>query len=305
MALRRILAAPEFVFRFERAADDVEPGEIYRSSDLELASRLSFFLWSSIPDDELLDARRRRQAPRAGDAAQAGAAHARRRALERVHRELRRPMAVSAQSRDQRRRGRAVPELRRQPAPGLPHRDRDAVREHRARGSQRARSADGRLHVRQRAARAPLRHAGHLRQRVPPRARRERSAPRRAWAKAAFCSSRRCRNAPRPCSAACGFSRTSSARPCRRRRPIVPGSRGASRARRTIRARCASRCSCTRRGRFARAATRSWTRSASRWRTSTRSGAGAPRSTGNRSTRRRGSSTAPRSTARSTCATRC
>jgi hypothetical protein len=54
MALRRILASPEFVFRFERAGDGVEPGEIYRLSDVELASRLSFFLWSSIPDDELL-----------------------------------------------------------------------------------------------------------------------------------------------------------------------------------------------------------------------------------------------------------
>jgi len=54
MALRRILAAPEFVFRFERAPDAV-PGTIYRISDLELASRLSFFLWSSVPDDELLE----------------------------------------------------------------------------------------------------------------------------------------------------------------------------------------------------------------------------------------------------------
>ncbi|HWN39160.1 MAG TPA: DUF1592 domain-containing protein, partial [Gammaproteobacteria bacterium] len=54
MALRRILASPEFVFRFERATDGVAPGEIYRISDVELASRLSFFLWSSIPDDELL-----------------------------------------------------------------------------------------------------------------------------------------------------------------------------------------------------------------------------------------------------------
>ncbi len=54
MALRRILASPEFVFRFERAADDVEPGDVYRLRDVELASRLSFFLWSSIPDDELL-----------------------------------------------------------------------------------------------------------------------------------------------------------------------------------------------------------------------------------------------------------
>jgi hypothetical protein len=54
MALRRILAAPEFVFRFERTNDKVPPGQPYRISDPELASRLSFFLWSSIPDDELL-----------------------------------------------------------------------------------------------------------------------------------------------------------------------------------------------------------------------------------------------------------
>jgi hypothetical protein len=54
MALRRILASPEFVFRFERAPESAEPGDIYRISDVELASRLSFFLWSSIPDDELL-----------------------------------------------------------------------------------------------------------------------------------------------------------------------------------------------------------------------------------------------------------
>jgi len=55
LALRRILASPEFVFRFEREASGVAPGEVYRIGDLELASRLSFFLWSSIPDDELLD----------------------------------------------------------------------------------------------------------------------------------------------------------------------------------------------------------------------------------------------------------
>jgi hypothetical protein len=54
MALRRILASPEFVFRFERANDKVAKDQPYRISDTELASRLSFFLWSSIPDDELL-----------------------------------------------------------------------------------------------------------------------------------------------------------------------------------------------------------------------------------------------------------
>lgn len=53
-ALSRVLADPRFVFRFEREPDNVPAGQPYRISDLELASRLSFFLWSSIPDDELL-----------------------------------------------------------------------------------------------------------------------------------------------------------------------------------------------------------------------------------------------------------
>ena len=55
LVLDRVLADPEFIFRFERDPSDAVPGDIYRISDLELASRLSFFLWSSIPDDELLD----------------------------------------------------------------------------------------------------------------------------------------------------------------------------------------------------------------------------------------------------------
>jgi hypothetical protein len=54
MALRRILADPNFVFRFERDPAKIAPGAAYHVSDLELASRLSFFLWSSIPDEELL-----------------------------------------------------------------------------------------------------------------------------------------------------------------------------------------------------------------------------------------------------------
>ena len=55
MALRWLLASPEFVLRVERDPVGVAPGTNYAISDLELASRLSFFLWSSIPDDELLD----------------------------------------------------------------------------------------------------------------------------------------------------------------------------------------------------------------------------------------------------------
>jgi hypothetical protein len=54
MGLRRILASPKFVFRSEPDPRNARPGTPYRLGDLELASRLSFFLWSSIPDDALL-----------------------------------------------------------------------------------------------------------------------------------------------------------------------------------------------------------------------------------------------------------
>jgi mono/diheme cytochrome c family protein len=53
-ALQFILASPEFLFRFEADPADLAPGSRYRISDLALASRLSFFLWSSIPDEPLL-----------------------------------------------------------------------------------------------------------------------------------------------------------------------------------------------------------------------------------------------------------
>ena len=55
IALERILASPKFVFRTERDSANAAPDTVYRVSDLELASRLSFFLWSTIPDDELLE----------------------------------------------------------------------------------------------------------------------------------------------------------------------------------------------------------------------------------------------------------
>ena len=54
LALQRILAGPEFLFRIEQEPAGTTGGEIYQISDLDMASRLSFFLWSSLPDDELL-----------------------------------------------------------------------------------------------------------------------------------------------------------------------------------------------------------------------------------------------------------
>jgi hypothetical protein len=56
MGLRAVLVSPEFLFRMEQDPAGAAPKSAYRVADLDLASRLSFFLWSSIPDDELLDA---------------------------------------------------------------------------------------------------------------------------------------------------------------------------------------------------------------------------------------------------------
>ena len=53
-ALQAILASPSFIFRLEQAPPEAAPGESYRIADVDLASRLSFFLWAASPDDELL-----------------------------------------------------------------------------------------------------------------------------------------------------------------------------------------------------------------------------------------------------------
>ena len=51
----RVLVDPDFLFRAQRAPDGARAGAVYQLTDVDLASRLSFFLWSSIPDDELLE----------------------------------------------------------------------------------------------------------------------------------------------------------------------------------------------------------------------------------------------------------
>lgn len=60
-AIAAILVNPHFLLRAERPPSDLAPGSVYQISDIELASRLSFFLWSSIPDDELLHLAERRK----------------------------------------------------------------------------------------------------------------------------------------------------------------------------------------------------------------------------------------------------
>ena len=54
LALARILASPQFIYRLEEEPPNLRPGDAYRISDIDLASRLSFFLWSTGPDDELI-----------------------------------------------------------------------------------------------------------------------------------------------------------------------------------------------------------------------------------------------------------
>lgn len=55
VGVQAILSDPEFLFRFERSPEGAVPGQNHQVSDLELASRLSFFLWSTVPDDELIE----------------------------------------------------------------------------------------------------------------------------------------------------------------------------------------------------------------------------------------------------------
>ena len=67
LALQAMLVSPNFLFRIEVDPDPVNPAAVHRVSDVELASRLSYFLWSSMPDDELLAVA---EAGRLGDAAE-------------------------------------------------------------------------------------------------------------------------------------------------------------------------------------------------------------------------------------------
>ena len=71
-----ILVNPQFLFRIEQDPPDVSPNSVYHISDLELASRLSFFFWSSIPDDELLSLGRAERVEQTRRARAAGAADA-------------------------------------------------------------------------------------------------------------------------------------------------------------------------------------------------------------------------------------
>ncbi len=177
-ALQRILASPKFVFRVER--DPAGAPHVHPVTDLELASRLSFFLWSSIPDDQLLTIATRNQLH---DPV----------VLEReVRRMLADPKAEALTDNfaGQWLHLRNVPNV-------LPNSDlfpdfddnlRQSMRRETElffesiiqRRPQRPRPPHRRLHLRQRAPRPALRHPRHLRQPFPPRHRHRRQPPRAA-----------------------------------------------------------------------------------------------------------------------------
>ena len=180
----RVLSSPYFLYRIESDPPGARAGVAHPVSDVELASRLSFFLWSSIPDEKLLDL------------AAAG--------------RLREPEVLSAQVHRMLADDRSdalvnnftgqwlqlrnleakvvpdiadVPRFRRQHPQRIPHRDRDVLRLHFARRPQRSGASERGLHLRRRAARQALRHQGRLRPAIPAREAHRSQSPRSAGAR--------------------------------------------------------------------------------------------------------------------------
>ena len=164
----RILASPSFLYRIERDPAGAAAGAAHPVSDVELASRLSFFLWSSIPDEKLLNL------AAAGRLREPGVLEAQ---VRRMIADERADALVSnftgqwLQLRNLE--AKVAPDLLMFPdfddnmRKAIPPRDRAVLRLHPAREPQRARAAERRLHVRQRAAGQALRHPGRLRRALP------------------------------------------------------------------------------------------------------------------------------------------
>ena len=176
-----MLSSLHFVFRVEETPAGVKPGAVYRISDVDLASRLSFFLWGTIPDRELIDVARR-----------GGAARSPRCSSTQVRRMLADPRSDALGTRFASQWLRlqdlhkvepdalSFPYFDESLADAMARETRAALRPPGARGSPGAGAADRRLHVRQRAARAALRHRRRERAGVPQGRVSRRHAPRPA-----------------------------------------------------------------------------------------------------------------------------
>ena len=301
LGLVRVLTDPAFLFRVEHDPAGAAPGAPYRLGGLDLASRLSFFLWSSLPDDALIDAAAAGELddPAAVDA-QVG------RMLDDPRSDalidnffgqwlLLRNMAT-AQPDPQ-----AFPEFDENLRAAFDRESRLLLQHPAPRGPAAHRAADRRLHVRQPAPRPPLRHPRRGRQPLPPRVAARRQRPRRVAGARQPADGH---VVPRPDVRRVARQVRPGEQSWARRRPRRPPRCRRSKPRRCT-ARCASAWSSIGPIRSARPATRRSTRWASPWRTSTGSASGARKTAGSRSTRRVRCPTGRRSTGRPPSAARC
>ena len=165
-ALQAILASPSFIFRLETTPDGVAPGESYRLADVDLASRLSFFLWGSGPDAELLELAEQGRLTDAELERQVDRMLADPRS-EAIGGPLRLAVAPPPGHREEQPRAVPLPELHGSAEGRHGARDPAPVPASRARRPQHPRAPDSRLLVHQRAARRALRHPGHRGRGVP------------------------------------------------------------------------------------------------------------------------------------------
>ena len=159
--LARVLVSPYFLYRVERDPAGLRAGASRQVSDVELASRLSFFLWSSIPDQRLMDLASAGRSARARRAGGPGHADDRRPASRRAGEQLHRPVAAAAQPRVEGPAGHPdVPGLRRQHPRRRSARETEMLFAHILREQpERDGAPERRLHLRGRAAGAALRHS--------------------------------------------------------------------------------------------------------------------------------------------------
>ena len=168
MALEGILASPRFVFRFEERPATARDGQAYTVSDVDLASRLSFFLWASAPDAELLRLAEAGRLSRPGEIERQVTRMLADRRADVLRLALRLAVAAAAGSRQDQPRRALLSRLRRAAEGVDAARDRDVLPSHRPQQASGARPVHRRLHLRRRAAGAALPDSRDRRRRDAP-----------------------------------------------------------------------------------------------------------------------------------------
>jgi hypothetical protein len=167
-ALEAILASPHFIFRLEKAPTDARGGGTYRVADVDLASRLSFFIWGLPPDKELIAAAGRKELSTTPASRNMRDACWPTRAPRAV-RAIRRTVAASAGHRQGPSGSQLLPELRREPRRVDADRDQVVLLEPGQGRPQSPGSVSRRLHLRRRSPGTALRFQRRHRQRIPSR----------------------------------------------------------------------------------------------------------------------------------------